>query len=67
VLTALPSYRDQGRPFRAFMYGIAAHKVADAHRSAARNRVESVPEIPDISELANGPEARVMQGELLNV
>ncbi|MGH4025455.1 MAG: sigma factor, partial [Pseudonocardiaceae bacterium] len=24
VLTALPSYRDQGRPFLAFVYGIAA-------------------------------------------
>ena len=34
VLTALPSYRDQGRPFLAFVYGIAQHKVADAHRAA---------------------------------
>ena len=38
VLTALPAYREQGRPFLAFVYGIASHKVADAHRSAARNR-----------------------------
>ena len=65
VLTALPSYRDQGRPFLAFVYGIAAHKVADAHRSAARNRTEPVPEIPDSPELDEaGPEQRVMQGEL---
>jgi RNA polymerase sigma-70 factor (ECF subfamily) len=65
VLTALPSYRDQGRPFLAFVYGIAAHKVADAHRAAARNRADPVPEIPDTPELAeNGPEAQVMQGEL---
>jgi RNA polymerase sigma-70 factor, ECF subfamily len=64
VLTALPSYRDQGRPFLAFVYGIAAHKVADAHRSAARNRSEPVPEIPDTSELVDGPEQRVMHGEL---
>jgi RNA polymerase sigma-70 factor (ECF subfamily) len=41
VLTALPTYRDQGRPFLAFVYGIAAHKVADAHRSAARNRTKA--------------------------
>jgi RNA polymerase sigma-70 factor (ECF subfamily) len=64
VLTALPSYRDQGRPFLAFVYGIAAHKVADAHRSAARNRTEPVPEVPDSPEPADGPEQRVMQGEL---
>jgi RNA polymerase sigma-70 factor, ECF subfamily len=65
VLTALPSYRDQGRPFLAFVYGIAAHKVADAHRAAARNRADPVPEIPDTPGLAeNGPEAQVMQSEL---
>ncbi len=65
VLTALPSYRDQGRPFLAFVYGIAAHKVADAHRSSARNRAEPVPEIPDTpDELSDGPEAQVMQSEL---
>src|ERR1700730_7244703 len=56
VLTALPGYRDQGRPFLAFVYGIAAHKVADAHRSAARNRSEPVPEVPDAPELGAGPE-----------
>ena len=28
VLTALPSYRNQGRPFLAFVYGIAAHKAS---------------------------------------
>jgi len=63
VLTALPSYRDQGRPFLAFVYGIAAHKVADARRSAARNRIEPVPEIPENVEFADGPEAQVMRSE----
>jgi RNA polymerase sigma-70 factor (ECF subfamily) len=63
VLTALPSYRDQGRPFLAFVYGIAAHKVADAHRSAARNRAEPVEEVPDTPDLADGPEAQLMQAE----
>src|SRR4051812_2582730 len=64
VLTALPSYRDQGRPFLAFVYGIAAHKVADSHRSAARNRSEPVAEVPDGPETDAGPEQRAMQGEL---
>ena len=64
VLTALPSYRDQGRPFLAFVYGIAAHKVADAHRSAARNRSEPVPEFPDTPAAGDGPEQYAMRGEL---
>ncbi|MFS8102993.1 sigma-70 family RNA polymerase sigma factor [Lentzea alba] len=64
VLTALPSYRDQGRPFLAFVYGIAAHKVADAHRSVARNRSEPVAEVPDQMSFDGGPEEHVLQGEL---
>ena len=64
VLTALPSYRDQGRPFLAFVYGIAAHKVADAHRSAARNKSEPVAEFPDAPEVRDGPEQRAVSGEL---
>lgn len=63
VLTALPSYRDQGRPFLAFVYGIAAHKVADAHRSVARNRAEPVPEIPDSPAPDAGPEQRAILAE----
>ena len=36
LLSALPSYRDMGRPFGAFVFAIAAHKVAEAARGAAR-------------------------------
>lgn len=36
VLTALPDYDDRGAPFEAFVYRIAAHKVADAQRAHAR-------------------------------
>jgi RNA polymerase sigma-70 factor (ECF subfamily) len=64
VLTALPSYRDQGRPFLAFVYGIAQHKVADAHRAAARNRTDPVAEVPDGVAEAVGPEQRALQFEL---
>ncbi|MGH3771926.1 MAG: sigma-70 family RNA polymerase sigma factor [Pseudonocardiaceae bacterium] len=65
VLTALPRYRDQGRPFLAFVYGIAAHKVSDARRSSARNRSEPVPEVPDTPALAeDGPETQAMRGEM---
>lgn len=64
VLTALPGYRDQGRPFLAFVYGIAAHKVADAHRASARNRAEPVADVPDAPVAEAGPEQRAIRGEL---
>ena len=49
VLTALPRYRDEGRPFEAFVFGIAARKVADVQRAALRAAVptEFLPETPD--------------------
>jgi RNA polymerase sigma-70 factor (ECF subfamily) len=64
VLTALPSYRDEGRPFLAFVYGIAQHKVADVRRAAAGNRTEPVAEVPD--EVGNdvGPEQEALRHEL---
>jgi len=55
-MMALPRYRDQGRPFLAFVYGIAAHKVADAHRAAARNRAEPTEVVPERFDAAVGPE-----------
>src|SRR5690242_1140600 len=64
VLTALPGYRVQGRPFLAFVYGIASHKVIDAHRAATRNRAEPVPEVPDSVEGSDGPEQRALRVEL---
>jgi RNA polymerase sigma-70 factor, ECF subfamily len=56
VITALPRYKDQGRPFLAFVYGIAAHKVADAHRAAGRNRAEATDDLPDRPATELGPE-----------
>ncbi len=64
VLKALPSFRDQGRPFLAFVYGIAAHKVADAHRAAERNKSDPVPDLPEEPVQGGGPEQRVLQAEL---
>jgi len=64
VLKSLPSYRDQGRPFLAFVYGIAAHKVADAHRASSRNRSEPMADVPDLPETDAGPEQQVLRGEL---
>ncbi len=64
VITALSSYRDQGRPFLAFVYGIAAHKVVDAHRAAARSRSEPVAELPDKVDVGDGPEQRALNRAL---
>lgn len=64
VLKALPHYRDQGRPFLAFVYGIAAHKVADAHRSVSRNRADPMSDVPDSAVQSDGPEQWVLQSEL---
>jgi RNA polymerase sigma-70 factor (ECF subfamily) len=64
VLRALPNYVDHGKPFLAFVYGIAQHKVADAHRAAARNRAEPVDELPEVGEQAEGPEQLVLAEEL---
>ena len=49
VLTALPRYRDMGRPFASFVFGIASHKVADACRTAARLAIptDTLPDGPD--------------------
>jgi RNA polymerase sigma factor (sigma-70 family) len=35
---------------RKYLLGIARHKVADAHRSRAREEVREVPELPDLPE-----------------
>lgn len=63
VLTALPRYRDLGRPFTAFVFGIAAHKVADAHRAAARDPSTPAEFMPDRPDEAAGPEATAVATE----
>ncbi|MBB3039665.1 RNA polymerase sigma-70 factor (ECF subfamily) [Hoyosella altamirensis] len=63
VMTALPRYQDQGRPFMSFVYGIAAHKVADAHRSSARNRQDPTEDMPDFASGDDGPEDHALLSE----
>jgi RNA polymerase sigma-70 factor (ECF subfamily) len=63
VLCALPRYRDQGRPFEAFVFGIAAHKVADMQRAALRGPGSTaVPsdEMPERPDDSLGPEERAL-------
>lgn len=63
AIQALPRYQDQGRPFLAFVYGIAAHKVADAHRAAARNRSDPTDVVPERYSLEAGPEQMAVQAD----
>jgi RNA polymerase sigma-70 factor (ECF subfamily) len=63
AITALPRYKDQGRPFLAFVYGIAAHKVADAHRAAARNRSDPTDVVPERYSMDVGPEQMALDAE----
>ncbi|WP_089300795.1 RNA polymerase sigma factor ShbA [Haloechinothrix alba] len=48
VLGSLSRYRATGAGFLAFAYGIAANKVADAHRRRASDRSHPVAELPDV-------------------
>ena len=63
VVSALQTYRPKGLSFRAFVYGIAAHKVTDAFRASGRDRTEPVAEPPDTLVTAEGPEHRVLDAE----
>lgn len=63
VVSALPNYQLKGLSFRAFVYGIAAHKVTDAFRAIGRNRAEPVAELPDGPVTADGPEHRLLAAE----
>jgi RNA polymerase sigma-70 factor, ECF subfamily len=59
VLSALPRYRDMGRPFASFVFGIASHKVADAMRNAARLAIPT-EDLPDGPDSGPGPEETVV-------
>src|ERR1700754_103644 len=60
VLSALPRYRDMGRPFASFVFGIASHKIADALRSAIRSAVPT-QDLPDGPDQGPGPEETVVR------
>jgi len=65
VLRALPGYRDQGLPFTAFAYRIAANKVADAQRAAVRAATATPPDaLPDQPDGTPGPEQQALSADL---
>lgn len=60
VVTSIDRYSDTGRPFMAFVYGIAFNKVADAHRSMARDKLSPVEDVPDTEVATITPEDAAM-------
>ncbi|MFJ8582180.1 RNA polymerase sigma factor ShbA [Micromonospora sp. NPDC093277] len=65
MLRALPRYQEQGVPFAAFVYGIAAHKVADAQRAAIRDSAVTPMDTPlEKPDGAPGPEAQAVATDL---
>ncbi|HZN72157.1 MAG TPA: RNA polymerase sigma factor ShbA [Micromonosporaceae bacterium] len=65
ILSALPRFRDQGRPFSAFVFGIAAHKVADAQRAALRRPTNALLDTEhDRPDPAPGPEQQAVASDL---
>ncbi len=64
LVTALPTYRRDGRPFLAFVYGIAAHKVVDAHRVGSRSRSVPVADVPEAVSTDAGPEQNAVDGSV---
>lgn len=64
VVNALGSYTIKGLSFRAFVYGIASHKVTDAFRAIGRNRTEPMAELPDAPTVQDDPEQQALAGEL---
>ncbi|HZS20645.1 MAG TPA: RNA polymerase sigma factor ShbA [Pseudonocardiaceae bacterium] len=63
VLTALDRYQLRGLSFRAFVFGIAAHKVVDSFRAAVRDRSDLIAEVDDTVVDHDGPEQRVLEAE----
>lgn len=63
VLTGLARYDGRGLSFRAFVFGIAAHKVADVYRATMRNRSEPMADF-DIAVDHDGPEQQALRAEL---
>jgi RNA polymerase sigma-70 factor, ECF subfamily len=63
AVMALPRYRDRGRPFLAFVYGIAAHKVADAYRAAGRDLAYATDSIPEHRSAEPDPEQAALEAD----
>lgn len=66
VLSALPRYRDRGKPFEAFVYRIAARKVADAMRASHRHPIPT-DDLPETVDGEPTPEDRAVLASQVEV
>lgn len=66
VVRVLPAYQRQAAPFTAFVYAIAANKVADAQRRFGRSAV-LLDELPDQVEPSLNPEDRLIAATAVRV
>jgi RNA polymerase sigma-70 factor, ECF subfamily len=64
VFEALPRYEERGLPFTAFVYRIAAYKVADAHRSASASPTWPIETAPEPVDDGRDPEDRAVIADL---
>ncbi|WKD59789.1 sigma-70 family RNA polymerase sigma factor [Corynebacterium caspium] len=56
VANSIGRYVDRGRPFMAYVYGIASNKVADAHRLMSRDQSFPTEELPEGESTDANPE-----------
>ncbi len=62
VCAALKRFRPDETRWMAFVFGITRNKVADAFRSAGRDRSDPVEGVPDSVDVGNGPEIAAVLG-----
>ncbi|GAA2707950.1 sigma factor [Micromonospora olivasterospora] len=51
VMRALPRYREQGKPFSAFVFAVAAHTIGRAHDAVAAGRLDAARELAEQARL----------------
>ena len=66
VASSMQKFVDRGRPFMAFVYGIAFNKVADAHRFMGKDRLHPSEEIPEELDLMPTPEDAALESDGCN-
>ncbi|WP_156757173.1 sigma-70 family RNA polymerase sigma factor [Actinokineospora pegani] len=64
LVKAIPTFRWDGKPFMAFVSGIAAHKIADAFRARGRDRTEPLADPCQRPDPGVGPEQAALNAEL---
>ncbi|MCX5042558.1 RNA polymerase sigma factor ShbA [Aldersonia sp. NBC_00410] len=63
AVAAIPRYQDRGRSFLAFVYGIAANKIADARRRSRIHPLCIVDDVPERESVEPGPEELALHSE----